>query len=64
MRLKSNFVWIVFLVLSVWFFQSYFDSINSYAQPFSSDPATNDSVIDTIKFEGSTGTIAVNQKTI
>ena len=60
MTLKSNFIWIVFLVLSVWFVYN-FDS-NSYGQP-DTPKSTNDSVIDTIKFEGGTGTISVNEKT-
>jgi len=54
MRLKSSLLLIAFLGLSIWFCQSYFDSINSYAEPDTPEP-TNDSVIDTIKFD-STGT--------
>jgi len=62
MKLKSSFLLIVFLGFSIWFCQSCFDSINSYAQPDTPESVTDDSVIDTIKFD-STGTISVNQKT-
>jgi len=61
MTFKSNFVCIVFLVFSMWFFYSYFDSM-SYAQLDTPEFTTNDSVIDTIKFD-STGTISVNKET-
>jgi len=61
--MKSLLVFLFsFLVFSVWFFQAYFDPINSYAQSDTPE-STNYSVIDTIKFEGGTGTISVNQET-
>jgi len=63
MRLKPSFVLFVFLGFSIGLGLSYFGSINSYAQPSSPESATNDSVIDVIKFESRTGTISVNQKT-
>jgi len=63
MKLRSKFVLIVFLGFYIGFNLLYSDSIDSYAQPLTSSFPTTDPIIDSIKFDSSTGNVAVNQKT-